>query len=65
VVAVIITIGDDGNVIYAKANSGPKELYAVSEAAARKARFKPTLLEGKPVKVTGVMTYDFVLDKKE
>lgn len=63
-VAVVITIGDDGNVIYAKADSGPKELYAVSEAAALKARFKPSLLNGKPVKVTGVMTYDFVLDKE-
>ncbi len=64
VVAVVITIGNDGNVIYAKAKSGPQELYAVSEAAARMARFKPTMLEGKPVKVTGVMTYDFVLDKE-
>ncbi len=62
-VAVVITIGDEGKVIYAKADSGPKELYAVSEAAALKARFKPTLKEGQPVKVTGVMTYNFVLDE--
>jgi TonB family protein len=62
-VVVVITIGNDGNVIYAKAKSGPEELYEVSEAAAMKARFKPTILEGKPVKVTGVMSYDFVLDK--
>jgi protein TonB len=61
VVAVIITIGDDGNVIYAKADSGPKELYAVSEAAARKARFQPSLLDGKPAKVAGIMTYNFKL----
>jgi protein TonB len=59
IVVVVITIGDDGNVIYAKADSGPKELYTVSEAAARKARFEPTLLDGKPAKVTGVMTYNF------
>lgn len=62
-VAVVITIGDDGNVIDAKADGGPKELYAVSEAAARKARFHPTLVDGKPAKVTGVMTYNFKLDK--
>jgi len=62
-VVVVITIGNDGNVIYAKAKSGPEALYGVSEAAARKARFKPTMLEGQPVKVTGVMTYDFVLDE--
>jgi TonB family protein len=62
-VAVVITIGHDGNVIYAKADSGPKELYAVSEAAALKARFKPSYVNGQPAKVTGVMTYNFVLDK--
>ena len=60
-VAVIITIGDDGSVIAAKADSGPAELYAVSEAAARKARFQPTLVDGKPAKVTGVITYNFKL----
>jgi TonB family protein len=64
-VAVVITIGNDGNVIYAKAKSGPEELYSVSEAAAMKARFKPTILAGQPVKVTGVITYNFVADKKE
>lgn len=63
IVAVVITIGDDGSVIFAKADSGPKELYAVSEAAALKARFKPSLLNGEPVKVKGVMSYRFVLDK--
>lgn len=64
-VAVVITIGGDGNVIYAKADSGPKELYAVSEAAAMRARFQPSFVDGKPAKVTGVMTYNFVLDKKD
>ncbi len=60
-VAVVITIGDDGKVIQAKADSGPRELHAVSEAAARKARFEPTLVDGKPAKVTGVVTYNFKL----
>jgi TonB family protein len=64
-VTVVITIGDEGNVIYAKAKSGPEQLYGASEAAALKARFKPSLLNGKPVKVSGIMTYHFVSDKKE
>ena len=64
-VTVVITIGDEGNVISAKARSGPEPLYRASEGAALKARFKPSLLNGKPVKVSGVMTYNFVLDKKE
>jgi TonB family protein len=62
-VVVVITIGDDGKVIYAKAKSGPEELYGVSEAAALKARFEPTIVKGEPVKVSGVMSYNFELDK--
>jgi TonB family protein len=64
-VVVGIVIGHDGNVISAKAKSGPEALYAASEQAASKARFKPTTKDGAPVKVYGLMTYDFVLDKKE
>jgi TonB family protein len=63
-VVVIITIGDDGNVIYAKAKSGPEALYGAAEAAASRARFKPTTGNGKPAKVAAAMTYNFVLDKK-
>jgi hypothetical protein len=33
--------------------------------AASRARFKPTTINGEPVKVTGAMTYNFALDKKE
>jgi TonB family protein len=63
-VVVTITIGDDGNVIFAKAKSGPEALYAASEQAASRARFKPTTKDGKPVKVAALITYNFVLDKK-
>jgi protein TonB len=63
-VVVTITIGDDGNVIFAKAKSGPEALYAASEQAAARARFKPTTKDGKPVKVAALITYNFVADKK-
>jgi len=63
-VAVTITIGEDGNVIFAKAKSGPAPLYGASQEAAYKARFKPTMKDGKPVKVAAVMSYNFVLDTK-
>jgi TonB family protein len=63
-VVVKIVIGDNGNVISAKANSGPEALYGAAETAASKARFKPSTLNGKPVKVAGAMTYNFVLDKE-
>jgi hypothetical protein len=35
-------------------------LQAVAVAAARQARFSPTKLSGQPVKVTGVIQYNFV-----
>lgn len=59
-VVVQVTIDENGNVISAKAVSGHPLLQAVSVAAARQARFSPTKLSGQPVKVTGVITYNFV-----
>ena len=58
--SVQVLIDENGNVISAYAVSGHPLLRAASEAAARAARFSPTLLEGKPVKVSGVITYNFV-----
>ncbi len=59
-VVVQVTIDENGNVISASAVSGHPLLQAVSVAAARQARFSPTKLSGQPVKVTGVITYNFV-----
>lgn len=59
-VVVQVTIDENGNVISANAVSGHPLLRAASVAAARGARFSPTKLSGQPVKVTGVITYNFV-----
>lgn len=59
-VSVQVLVGEDGNVISAHAVSGHPLLRSASEAAAREARFAPTLLDGTPVKVSGVITYNFV-----
>lgn len=59
-VVVQVLIDEDGNVVSARAISGHPLLQATSVAAARQARFKPTLLAGEPVKVTGVIQYNFV-----
>lgn len=64
-VSVRITIDEDGIVLSATAVSGHPLLRAASEAAAREAKFLPTLLSGQPVKVSGILTYNFVLPKKE
>lgn len=59
-VIVQVIIGEEGNVIRAAAISGHPLLYAVSVAAARESKFTPTELDGKPVKVVGVLKYNFV-----
>lgn len=59
-VVVQVTIDENGNVISARAVSGHPLLQAVAVGAARQARFSPTKLSGQPVKVTGVITYNFV-----
>lgn len=61
-VTVQVTVDEQGRVVDAKAVSGHPLLQAAAVAAARQARFRPTLLSGKPVKVTGTLTYDFKLE---
>lgn len=64
-VSVQVLVDEGGNVISAAAVSGHPLLRAAAEAAAREARFAPTLLSGTPVKISGVITYNFVADKPE
>ena len=59
-VVVQVTIDENGRVISAAAVSGHPLLRGVAVQAARGARFSPTKLSGQPVKVTGVITYNFV-----
>jgi TonB family protein len=58
-VDVQVTIDETGKVISAKAASGHPFLRGPAEQAAWKARFTPTLLSKVPVKVTGVIVYNF------
>jgi protein TonB len=62
-VAVQVLIDEQGHVVNAKAASGPPLLLAAAVQAAYRATFTPTLLSGQPVKVTGVITYNFVLNR--
>ena len=59
-VVVQVVIDEAGNVISARAVSGPPLLQPASVSAAQQAKFQPTFLMGEPVKVTGVLTYNFV-----
>jgi TonB family protein len=58
-VQVSITIGENGRVIEAKAIKGHPVLRAAAEEAARKWVFRPTLLDGRPVKQPGTLTFLF------
>jgi len=58
-VAVKVLVDESGSVVTAQAVSGHQLLQAAAVAAARQARFSPTLLMGEPVKVSGVIVYNF------
>ena len=58
-VQVAIIISENGRVIEAKAVKGHPVLRAAAEDAARKWIFRPTLLDGKPVKQPGTLTFVF------
>ncbi len=62
IVSVQIIIDEQGNVISAKAISGPEELRSAAEEAAKQARFSPTRLGGAPVKVSGSISFNFSLE---
>lgn len=59
-VTVQVTLDESGKVISARAVSGHPLLQASAVQAAYGARFAPTLLSGQPVKVIGVLVYNFV-----
>lgn len=61
-VEVQVVIDEQGNIIHAAAISGHPLLQAVSVSAARSARFTPALVDNKPVKVAGIIQYNFVTE---
>lgn len=59
-VNVQILIDENGDVVSATAVSGHPLLRPAAEQAALQSKFKPTELSGQPVKVTGIVVYNFV-----
>jgi len=59
-VIVQVVIDEIGNVISAHATQGHPLLQSAAVAAARQAKFAPTSLMGEPIKVSGILTYNFV-----
>jgi protein TonB len=56
---VQVTIDEAGNVVSARAVLGNSELRNEALENAKRQKFAPKLLSGKPVKVTGVIVYKF------
>lgn len=59
-VTVKVVVDEEGKVVAAQAVSGHPLLQSAAIKAAHAAQFAPTLLEGKPVKVVGTISYNFV-----
>jgi TonB family protein len=59
-VKVRVIVAETGKVMSADIVSGPKQLWMAAIEAARQARFEPTLIGGAAVKITGILTYNFV-----
>jgi protein TonB len=60
-VSVQVLIDETGRVVSAKSIAGHPMLTGAAQRAAMEARFSPTLLGEQPVKVSGVIIYNFVL----
>ncbi len=59
-VTVQILLDETGKVISAEAKTGPKNLRGLAEDAVKRSRFNPILVEGRPVKAEGSITYNFI-----
>lgn len=62
-VSVRVLVDETGSVVSAKAISGPILARAAAVSAARRAKFAPTQLNGRPVLVSGLLSYRFVRGK--
>jgi TonB family protein len=60
-VEVEVVVDENGKVITARALSGPGALRDPAVQAALRARFSPTKLSGQPVKITGLINYNFTM----
>ena len=60
-VNIQILVNEQGKVISAQVVSGHPMLSGPARDAAMRARFTPTILNGAPVKIQGVITYNFVM----
>lgn len=61
VVTVYLEVDEKGLVVAVPRTEGPQMLKKAAEDAARKWKFRPTMIDGQPVRVTGFISFNFVL----
>lgn len=64
-VKVKVTVDEKGKVVATEVVSGHPLLRAAAEEAARKAEFEPTIINGKPAEISGVIVYNFANSSKK
>jgi TonB family protein len=63
VVSVAVTLDEEGKAVEVKAVTGPRGLYQAAEDAVRRTKFKPVLYNGLPIRATGVINFNFVVQQ--
>jgi len=61
VVTVYLLVNERGTVEAVQRASGPDLLRRAAEDAARRWRFRPTVVDGRPVRVAGFISFNFTL----
>lgn len=64
-VAVFVLVNESGAVEFAEAKTGHPLLKQAAVDAARQATFPPLKVKGKPVKVSGTINYEFILETRQ
>jgi TonB family protein len=61
VVTVFVVVNENGEVETVSRADGPAQLQAAASDAVRRWKFKPTLVDGQPVRVSGYINFNFSL----
>jgi TonB family protein len=61
IVKVFVIIDENGTVTKVERSDGPPMLRAAAEMAAKKWKFHPVVIDGKPVRIAGYISFNFTL----